>query len=100
MREGSSRIEVISGDRWEVIARLCGPAPGDVLDIGCRCRELAGYLPTARSYTGLDVTPPADIVADAKDRLPIADSSYDTVVLVDVLEHLNHPTRLSTSQYA
>jgi SAM-dependent methyltransferase len=89
--EGPRPIHVISCDRWEVIAQLCGHSPGHVLDIGCRGKELAEHLPAAQAYTGLDITPPADIVADADDRLPLADSSFDTVVLADVLEHLNHP---------
>jgi SAM-dependent methyltransferase len=41
----------------------------------------------------LDLGPPADVIASAEDPLPFDDDSFDTVVLADVLEHLNDPHR-------
>jgi SAM-dependent methyltransferase len=80
-----------SGDRWHLILDLIGNDTDSVLDIGCRERTLARYLPRDSSYVGLDVSPPADVVANAEEPLPFADDSYSVVVLADVLEHLNDP---------
>jgi SAM-dependent methyltransferase len=80
-----------SGDRWHLILELIGPDTTSVLDIGCRDRALAEYLPQESSYVGLDVSPPADVVANAEEPLPFEDASFESVVLADVLEHLNDP---------
>jgi SAM-dependent methyltransferase len=87
----SRQIETVSGDRWTLIADLIGPDTQSVLDVGCRTRELQEHLPKRTHYIGLDLSPPADVIASAEDPLPFDDDSFETVVLADVLEHLNHP---------
>lgn len=62
-----------------------------MLDIGCRDRVLARHLPSASHYVGLDLGPPADVIATAEGPLPFDDASFESVVLADVLEHLNDP---------
>lgn len=84
-------IEAAEGDRWDLILELIGEQGESVLDIGCRERRLAAMLPSDRGYVGLDLFPPADVIASAEDALPFDDDAFDTVVLADVLEHLNHP---------
>src|SRR3712207_544357 len=81
----------IHGDRWQVISDLIGPSPAAVLDVGCRARELERHLPAGTPYTGLDLFPPADVIASADEPLPFDDDRFGTVVLADVLEHLEHP---------
>jgi SAM-dependent methyltransferase len=87
----ASVMKRFSGDRWHLILELIGADTESVLDIGCRDRALAQYLPPGSSYVGLDVSPPADVVANADEPLPFADDSFASVVLADVLEHLNDP---------
>lgn len=63
---------------------------GSVLDVGCRERELERALEGRPiRYTGLDLEPPADMVANLEDGIPLHDSEIDVVVALDVLEHLD-----------
>lgn len=63
---------------------------GQVLDVGCRSRELEKALANADiQYLGLDIAPGADIVADLGDQIPLGDGSVDVVSALDVLEHTN-----------
>jgi hypothetical protein len=84
-------LEVVSDDRWSVIVDLIGPDVQTVLDIGCRGRELRAHLSPEVCYVGMDIFPPADVIASADDPLPFDDNSFESVVLADVLEHLEHP---------
>jgi SAM-dependent methyltransferase len=78
-------------------AWVASKAVGRVLDVGCADRAIQGHLPGADSYVGLDYpvttglygTRP-DVFGDAA-SLPFADASFDTVMLLDVLEHLRDP---------
>jgi SAM-dependent methyltransferase len=70
---------------------LVGPGVESVLDIGCRDKALATFLPAGTRYVGMDLFPPADVVANAEEPLPFDDNSFHTVVLADVLEHLDDP---------
>lgn len=64
-----------------------------LLDVGCRGCELKEYVKDLVQYTGLDLYQnpqgTVDLVLDAEDRLPIGNESYDYVVALDVVEHLN-----------
>jgi hypothetical protein len=91
MHRPSRPVETFSGDRWSLIVDLIGADTDSVLDIGCRGRELRGHLPTNARYVGLDLFPPADVVASADEVLPFGDGSFGSVVLADVLEHLDDP---------
>jgi len=75
-------------------------AGGVVLDIGCANRMISGFLPEGCHYIGLDYFETAhnwygsrpDVYGDAQ-NLPVASSKVDTVLLLDVLEHLPRPER-------
>lgn len=76
------------GIRFEMISRLC---EGTVLDVGCGTGELRKYLPVYCNYTGVDVNPTGKIIKGSVYDLGFKDKSFDTVTLLEVLEHLEHP---------
>ena len=71
---------------------------GCVIDIGCGDRWLAEAIGKNGDYIGLDYPPTVaqgypgmpDVFGDAS-RLPLRDAVADTVLLLDVLEHLRAP---------
>lgn len=73
-------------------------ARGRILDIGCADRWVERRLPHGSDYIGLDYLATGkhmygarpDVFADAS-QLPLADASIDTVVILEVMEHLRQP---------
>jgi SAM-dependent methyltransferase len=64
--------------------------PGQILDIGCGSAKTPGAV-------GLDISPDtaADIVHDLDVfPYPIEDSSFDQILLQDVIEHVREPIRV------
>lgn len=64
--------------------------PGEILDVGCGSAKTEGAV-------GLDRSPDtaADIVHDLDEfPYPIAESSFDEILLQDVIEHVAEPIRL------
>jgi 2-polyprenyl-3-methyl-5-hydroxy-6-metoxy-1,4-benzoquinol methylase len=79
-------------------------ARGDLLDVGCGSGALWGALADRfDSYTGVDVVryegfPPAGrfVLADADGgAIPLPDASFDAVVAVETIEHLDGPRRFA-----
>lgn len=74
-------------------------ARGCTLDVGCADRWVFPHLPEGCEYIGLDYPTTGqkmygarpDVFADAS-ALPLADESVDTVIMLEVMEHLRHPT--------
>jgi SAM-dependent methyltransferase len=69
---------------------LVPTAPGDILDIGCGAAKVPGAI-------GLDLSPDtgADIVHDLDVfPYPVDDSSFDQILLQDVIEHVSEPIRV------
>jgi len=65
-----------------------------ILDVGCRDCELKNYvILDVDDYKGCDLFQnkknSVDYVADLEKGLPLADESFDCVVALDLVEHLN-----------
>ncbi|MEW6171996.1 MAG: class I SAM-dependent methyltransferase [Bacillota bacterium] len=63
---------------------------GIILDVGCRSGNFKSQLPNKMvRYYGIDLFPPATIIANVEHGLPFKKASFDVVVALDVLEHTN-----------
>lgn len=61
-----------------------------LLDIGCRTMALKPLLQSCHSYTGTDIVPGEGILeGNLEEGIKAEDKSYDVVVALDVLEHLD-----------
>lgn len=86
------------GGNTATIAWIRAEAAGRVLDIGCADRWIQPNLPQGCDYIGLDYPATGkdlyeaapDVFADAS-RLPLPDACVDTVIVLEVMEHLRHP---------
>lgn len=85
-------------DEHHASRRICAQANGIVLDIGCGHKRISKYLPVGCQYVGLDYPETAinwyrshpEVYGDAR-ALPVGSGTVDTVLLLDVLEHLSNP---------
>lgn len=93
--------------RWtqvpEVARLALSHQKGDVLDIGCATCQLYAFLREngwKGRYVGVDVSRyegyeyPPDVVLIIGDALEVEFPAVDTVVMYDVLEHVDDPVRL------
>jgi 2-polyprenyl-3-methyl-5-hydroxy-6-metoxy-1,4-benzoquinol methylase len=68
------------------------PKDRRILEVGCGDGWVGTYLRAHgwKSYVGLDLRPPADIVGDIRDwkRLGIEPESFDVVLAFEVVEHV------------
>ena len=85
-------------DKKQVISIVASQVHGKILDIGCMDQYMKRHLDESCDYTGLDYletvsqiydTRP-DVFGDAQ-CLPFANDSFDSVLLLDVLEHVPAP---------
>ncbi|MFA0740822.1 MAG: hypothetical protein DFNUSKGM_000929 [Candidatus Fervidibacter sacchari] len=66
---------------------------GCVLDVGSRSGNLKHVLEECNArvrYLGLDLFPPANVIANLEKGLPFSDKAFDVVVALDVLEHTDN----------
>lgn len=79
----------------EVLPKMC---KGDLLDLGCgKVPFYPFYKPLVSSITCVDWgnsyngNEHIDVFCDLNGKLPFNDNSFDTIILSDVIEHLNNP---------
>jgi len=100
---GEERRRPSRGERsWSMLAPLslwleeAGRAAEEqrVLDVGCGVKPYLPFFATAREYVGVDVVPgeQVDVVASVE-HLPLEDASFDVVICIQVLEHVDDPVR-------
>ncbi len=88
---------LIRGDKHRFLTESGKTVRGKVLDIGCSDKSTIQYLNADVEYFGLDYFT-ADTLYHSRpdlygnaENLPFADESMDTVLLLDVLEHVQRP---------
>lgn len=78
-------------DKYTIVADLLRGKKGTLLDIGARDRILSQCLdPQMLTYYAADLAPGYDYQLNLEEPLPLADRSFDYVVALDVLEHVEH----------
>ncbi len=86
---GKPTLRAIYRDYYRRIMDACWP--GRVLEIGGGSGNLKGFAPRVVST---DILPASwlDAIADAQ-ALPFVDGAFDSIVMVDVLHHIEQPRR-------
>jgi SAM-dependent methyltransferase len=94
--EEQERLHRIRKEEFELISHMLGPGPIDerlALDVGCGDGYQAGLLTTkfetvvAVDIAKAEVCQKLDLLSDAR-FLPFVDSSFDMILLSNVLEHI------------
>lgn len=77
--------------KFDVVAHVLQSAHGQVLDLGARDKVLTHYLNHEQiAYQSHDIDGDHDFVFDLEQDIPLEDGTYDAVLALDVLEHLEH----------
>jgi SAM-dependent methyltransferase len=65
-----------------------------VLDVGCGVKPYYPFFAGAREYVGVDLveSPQTDLVGSIE-QLPVEDDTFDIVLCIQVLEHVDDPPR-------
>lgn len=84
-------IEVSTLPKYQVVAQYLQGKQGSVLDIGARDRVLLKYLgDTKLDYKSADLGEGHDYNIDLENPIKIEDRTFDYMVCLDVLEHLEN----------
>lgn len=76
--------------KYQLVGQQVASLSGTLVDVGARDRILQGFIPSHLKYLSADIIAGHDLLWNLEEPLPVADSSYDVVVALDVLEHLEN----------
>ncbi len=63
----------------------------ELLDVGCRTKDLKPLLRGCRRYQGLDMDDAPEVIGcNLEEGIPVPDDSFDIAVALDVVEHLEN----------
>ena len=65
-----------------------------VLDVGCGVKPYLPFFASAAEYVGVDVDNPNADLQGSAEALPVEDGSYDVVLCLQVLEHVEDPLQV------
>lgn len=86
--------------KYWLYPKICREIKGKVLDVGCGIGDMLSFR---ANTTGVDINPSTvehcrKLGLDAKliknDQLPFEDSSFDGVILDNVMEHIENPNKI------
>jgi hypothetical protein len=78
-------------NKYRAVGNILQDAEGSLLDVGARDRRLAAELnPQRLVYHSADVGEGHDHQIDLEQKLNLPDETFDYVVALDVLEHIEH----------
>lgn len=83
-------VELSCRSKYKTVGRLFARWHGTLLDVGARDGALRRSLPDTIVYRAADLHPGCDFVVDLEQSLQFEDRSFDYVVALDVLEHVNN----------
>lgn len=76
-------------EKMNILANVFQPyLSGEILDVGCD-RQFLKPRVTGR-YIGIDRYGTPDIYVNVEEGLPFKDQSFETIIAMDILEHLEH----------
>ncbi|MCK4624308.1 MAG: class I SAM-dependent methyltransferase [Phycisphaerae bacterium] len=93
------RADPWARDRFTLVASLI-PPDCSVLDVGAGPAHIRRYLKPGIYYVAQDFSPEAlrraggNHILSGCTRIPVAEGSFDTVLALEILEHLDAPQRL------
>ena len=80
-------LQLVYNDIYDRIEAAC--RPGRTLEIGGGIGQLKSRLPNLVA-TDIQTAPWLDVVTDAQ-KLPFTNNSFDNIVMVDVMHHIEYP---------
>src|SRR4051812_26239137 len=87
---GSMTRTFTRADKYRSVADVLSRRAGSLLDVGARDRILSRYLDASRiQYSSADMSAGHDHQVDLERPLPFESESFDIVVALDVLEHVD-----------
>lgn len=77
-------------DKYRLVAEVLNAKKGTILDVGARDEILSRFLVDHLTYFSADMGDSADYHVDLEQGLSLTDRSFDHVVALDVLEHVEN----------